>query len=502
MSQALLQPSDRRFSQWSGALASETFLRRRYFRDPALWGKDRLAEFMWSGQKNIMYSVRDNRRTAVASCHEIGKSFIAARLTCWWIDIHSPGKAIVVTSAPTARQVRTILWKEIGRAQSKGLAGRTNQTSWYITMPNGKEELVAFGMKPSDTDPAAFQGIHAEAVLVIFDESCGIPGDRAQATHSLWEAADSLIANDNSRFLAIGNPDDPQSYFADICKPGSGWNYLSISAWDSPNFSGEKIPESLKPLLIGRVYVEEKRRKWARDWVWTEDGKKVVPPEGKTVTDSNPLWQSKVLGVFPEISGEKSLIPLSWIRAAQTRELKPEGPNELGVDVGGGGDSSTIAHRLGPVVRIVHEDHNPNTMHTCGAVVTVRKETGATVAKIDRVGIGAGVSDRGKEMGEPFVGINVGEASNDPETFANLRAEYWWGIRERFESGDIDIDSDDDDLAAELCSIRFDRNSRGQIVIESKSQASSRGIPSPNRGDAVMLAFAKPRAVPKGGLVW
>ncbi|MGL1102700.1 hypothetical protein ACSTLM_00630, partial [Vibrio parahaemolyticus] len=82
-------------------------------------------------------------------CNGAGKSFISGRIACWWIESHAPGQAFVVTSAPTAKQVRAILWREITRAHAAhGYQGRTNQTEWHITLLNGHEELVAFGNKP------------------------------------------------------------------------------------------------------------------------------------------------------------------------------------------------------------------------------------------------------------------------------------------------------------------------------------------------------------------
>src|SRR6267142_87577 len=163
--------------------------RLQWLDDPVNFIEERCHEFLWSRQKQICQSLVDNRRTAVHSCHETGKSFLAARIAAWWLCAHKPGEAFVVSSAPTGRQVRTILWREIGRVHAKArLPGRTNQTEWLMEMPAGNEEIVAFGMKPDDMSPTAFQGIHAKFVLVIFDEACGI-------AKALWDAADSLVAN-------------------------------------------------------------------------------------------------------------------------------------------------------------------------------------------------------------------------------------------------------------------------------------------------------------------
>lgn len=465
--------------------------RRDYLEDPVRWSRERLGDTLWTGQQTIMRTIATNRRTAVKSCHEVGKSYIAASVVGWWLDVHAPGDAFVVTSAPTAAQVRAILWREIGRVHTRGkLRGRLNQTEWHLDMPGGKEELIAFGRKPDDYDPAAFQGIHAPYVLIVMDEACGIPA-------SLYEAADSLIANDNSKALAIGNPDDPTTEFFQICKPGSGWNVISIGAFDSPNFTGEPMPERVLQQLIGRTYVEEKRRKWAPSWTWTPDGRRIEPPENaKREESANPLWFSKVLGEFPTNAEAGGLLPISWVRAAQERTLSATGASELGVDVGGGGDSSTGCHRVGPVYRIKWEDKNPDTMQTCGQAIAVLRETGASIAKVDEIGIGRGVVDRAKELGQPFLGVNVGEGADDPEAYVNRRAELWWRVRERFERGDIDIDPLDEDLAAELVSIHYKRTSAGKIQIESKDEAKRRGVASPNRADALMLADAMPKYAP------
>jgi len=471
--------------------AVEAELRRRaWLQAPEDWVKERLGEFVWSKQKAILRSVAENRRTAVHSCHEAGKSFIASRIAGWWLDSHPPGTAFVVTSAATGDQVKAILWREIGRMHTKGgLAGRVNQSEWFMTIvqPNGnaKEELVAVGRKPSEYNPAAFQGIHARYVLVIFDEACGIPGGSSDKPHSLWEAADSLIANDDSRFLAIGNPDDPQSEFAEVCKPGSGWNVIGIDALDTPNFTGEYVPDDLRFLLIGKTWVEEKKRRWGED---------------------NPLYVSKIRGKFPSRTVD-GLIPIVWVIAAQKRVLEPGFPDELGVDVGAGGDKNTVARRRGPVVRIIRRDQEPDTMKSCGNLIADLASTGSSRAKVDKIGVGTGMVDRAIEQEAPVVGVNVGRAARDEKQYENVRAEGYWLLRERFQDGEIDIDPKDDDLAAQLVDLKFKRSSRGRIVIESKEEMKRRGRPSPDDADAVMLAFLPdellgPGAVQELGVLW
>lgn len=196
-------------------LACESELQRQYYlARPVEWARDRLGDFLWSGQRRIIESVRDHRKTSVATCHEVGKTRIAAVATGWWLDSFPPGDAYVVTTAPTARQVRAVLWREINRVHARGsLYGRTNQVEWLMVTPLGKEEQVAIGRKPDEYQVGSFQGLHQRYLLFIGDEACGIP-------LQLLIEAESLIANDNSKMLLIGNPDDPKTEFGRICKPG------------------------------------------------------------------------------------------------------------------------------------------------------------------------------------------------------------------------------------------------------------------------------------------
>lgn len=404
-------------------------------------------------------------------------SWCAARAVCWWLDTHPPGEAFVVTSAPTAAQVRAILWREIGRAHAKGkLSGRLNQTEWWMQPLEGNEEIVAYGRKPADMDPTSFSGIHARYVLVVLDEASGIPVQ-------LWEAADTLLTNDNARILAIGNPESGTE-FEEVCKPGSGWNVIHISYKDTPNFTGEVVPESIRDLLIGPTWVEERRKKWG---------------------ETNPLYIAKVLGLFPEIRTDGLFQP-KWISQAQRNTLEapstliPYIPNELGVDVGGGRDKSVIAHRLGSRVRIIHRDTNENTMTLLGHVIQKLRDTGATIAKVDRIGIGKGVCDRAAEIvktREPnwelcrkIVGVNVALPANNREEFINLRAESYWTVRERAETNTLDLDPLDDDLAAQLLDLKW-FPTLGRVQIESKKDIRKRGRQSPDDADAVMLSFLK-----------
>jgi len=118
-----------------------------YLNDPAGWANDRLGEFWWSGQREMAEMVVRNRYSAIKASQDVSKSHTMSRLACWWIDVHPPGKAFVVTTAPTTARVEAILWRYIGGAHRTGnLPGRvTLDAKWYIG-----QELVARPLRAGD----------------------------------------------------------------------------------------------------------------------------------------------------------------------------------------------------------------------------------------------------------------------------------------------------------------------------------------------------------------
>jgi predicted phage terminase large subunit-like protein len=438
-----------------------------YLTDPVGWVRDRLGEHLWSKQREIAESVVNHRRTAVKSCHNAGKSWIASRIAAWWIGVHPPGEAFVASTAPSYPQVHAILWEEIRKAAKVGAAhghpvpGRVLQSDEW-KLDDGT--LVGWGRKPADTDEHGFQGIHRRYVLVILDEACGIP-------RQLWTAVEAITTNADCRILAIGNPDDPNTEFGDVCKPGSGWNIIQISAFDTPNFTDEPFPEDLRPLMLDPGWVEDKKRRWGVD---------------------SPRYIAKIDGTFPDI-GVDTLFPPSLIEAAQQRALEPSGRAVLGVDVARYGTDRTVIYlRRGPVLRLLGESSKEPTTATTGRVIAARTHTGAGEIRVDGVGVGAGVVDQLAEQGQPVLDMQAGGKATEPDRFLNARAEWAWALRDLLESGQVDLDPADDDLAAQLGAIKYRYTSKGQIQIESKDEMRKRGLPSPDRADAAILTATSP----------
>jgi hypothetical protein len=49
-----------------------------------------------------------------------------------------------------------------------------------------------------------------------------------------------------------------------VCKPGSGWQVIRISAFDTPAYTDEEVPEELYADLLSAEWVDERKKRWAQ----------------------------------------------------------------------------------------------------------------------------------------------------------------------------------------------------------------------------------------------
>lgn len=460
-----------------------------YASDPVGWVRDRLDGFLWSKQVEILESVRDNRLTAVHSCHGAGKSKTAGVAAAWWIDTHPIGSAIVVSTAPSEAQVKGVLWQEIEAAHDAGdLPGKVNQHEWWVG-----RRLVGVGRKPADYSPGAdgeppqtFQGYHRNFVLVVIDEAGGIP-------EWLWDAVGKLTTQDDvpgisaGRILAIGNPDHEGSKFSKVCSAGSGWNVIHIDALATPNFTGEYVPAEIAARLVGQAFVDDRRREYGED---------------------SPRYVAEVRGLFPEDS-TSGIVPWSAVADCQgeqaTRRIgELRVPVELGIDVGAGGDRTVIRARRGMRAAEVWRIDTDDPEVVAQAVDDAQRATNATAVKVDAIGIGwATVGHvrarlRNRMANCVVVPVNVAQGSTALDTrgrprFANLRAQMWWEVgrmlsmERRWDLTDLDERTTDD-----LTAPRWFEDRLGRIQVESKDDVRRRLRRSTDDADALLLAFFDP----------
>ncbi len=432
---------------------------------PDLWVQETTNETPWRKQAEILRALAVNRRVAVASCNSAGKSWLAARAAGWFMLNFEP--AIVVTTAPTDRQVRRILWKEIhslhARAERQGnsLGGKLLAKAWEFD-----KEHFAFGFATRDYDPDAFQGIHSENIMVIVDEAAGI-------SEPIWEGIMSVVRGSNAKLLAIGNPTNLDgTFYRAFSSPG--WWTTHISAFETPNLQGQGV---VVPGLITEQDLEDAREDWG---------------------EGSFLWQARILGRFPD-KVEDTLISLSWLEAAANEEPERVGPVEVAADIARyGSDSTVFVARQGMNAFAGVEYSQLSTMETAGRLVNFVRKLNAAVLKIDGVGLGAGVVDRCRELltDIEILEMNAGEKPIDGSNYADAGTEWWHTLAKRLQTGNIGGKVfAEKRVMQELTTRRYKYLSDGRMKLESKEDIRKKGLKSPDWGDALAMVFAasKPR---------
>ena len=451
---------------------------RKKLQDPEYFTRKILNKTLWPVQAEILKSVRDTPRTAVRSCHGIGKTFTAAMCILWFLYTHP--KAIVLSTAPTWRQVEKLIWKEIRAAYREAvipLGGNLLPKAPELHLIH--DEWYAAGL--STNEPDRFQGFHEEHILVIVDEAAGV-------NLEIYEAIEGILTSSGARLLLIGNPTAIGTPFYDaFMKPG--YKTFHVSAYDTPNFTAcgitpediasdtwqDKAKEIPYPRLITPQWVSDRYKSWG---------------------ENSAPYQVRVMGNFPQ-QGEDTLIPLLWIELAMERwaDAEETEPVQIGVDVAAyGSDKTVIAVRKGQKLTELQVYSQKNTRETAGLVQAASREHNTRWIAVDEIGIGRGVVDSLEEDGYENAGVNVAERSTDSERWHNLRAELWCGLREQLDPEKEPIAlPPDDELLSELASVKYKVDARGAIQIESKDDMRKRLGHSPDRADAVVLAFSNTR---------
>jgi hypothetical protein len=498
-----------------------------------------IGETMWSKQRAVMEAIPNYKRVAVPSAFGTGKTHLAARAALWRSLVYPFGTSLTVTTATRFRQVVRQLWPHIRMAVAKAnLPLIADQTQLSAFDKNGTRVQIAYGFSAPPHDEAAVQGIHAPRLFIVVDEAGGI-------SRIIGAAMRGLLTGEDTRLLAIGNPptDDEGSWFEKLCEDEKVAT-IAISAYDAPLQTGERTqrcracPSEVPPHQLGVHLVDG-------DWI-----AETLADYG----DDAPFVTAKVHAKFPK-GGPSRVIPSDWIDLA-AREEDPEEfddsyvrlmdldlPDEsalgmrvqygawvrLGVDVAAdGGDEMVIARAVGDLGHIVHASTgsaNINAVDVAGKVLAeikranaLREALGTTAkvrVKIDGIGVGWGVAStleawRSEGIHDAeIVSVIVSEDTYRPDEGATLRPnrkrdEMWLTGRSLLQPdahtgvGSLRLILDKR-ARTQMAAPMYSTSSAGRTVIESKKHMKQRGVPSPDRAEAMLMAFYEPIPKKKGG---
>lgn len=488
-----------------------------YKRKPSTFIKEVLGCNIWEMQSNIIDAIFEYSQVAVKTCNATGKTYIAARIAVAYLFLHP--NSIVVTTAPTWKQVTNALWREIATAvkmskfkltdQQVTQAGLNLGTKWY-----------AIGV--STSTPDNMMGFHADNLLVIVDEAGGV-------NDLMFRGVKAITTNIHNKVLLIGNPTVAGGEFWRAFEPSSMYYQMTISAFDTPNMleNGIDNVETLMEIFTPPSGVDK-----LQHFKQVRNSLKLPYPElidPGTVyqraiewgTDSNG-WQALIMGEFPS-QAEQSLFPADLVYMAMQMngvddatgktyaELSgwdiPTGAFELGVDMARyGGDSTVATPRRGGWVDKQVVWNKTDLMTSADKILQLFDPLDFNArVDLDDTGNGGGTTDRLVQIknqtmlsGDPAHQYQIAaynfsskEMMSNPDKFHDITAELYWNLRTQFHNKKIALHYDEQ-LYNELISRRWRINpSSGKIQVESKDDYKKRtGGKSPDRSDSLALAFA------------
>lgn len=459
--------------------------------DPMFFPKQILGIKPWSRQRKAIKYVMDKNatynKTTIRGCHGFGKSFISGNIILQFLLTYKP--SIVLSTAPTFRQVEKAIWKEVRTSYNNAripLGGKLADGAPLLQIV--KDQWYAMGLSTSEGDK--FQGFHEENILVVVDEAAGVP-------ESIFVSIDALLTSANAKLLIIGNPTSTAGTFKKSFEE-TGWNKIAVSAFDTPNFTYYGITE--QDIKSGLWYEKMKAKDFKLPYPkmitpqWVEDKYKRWRP-------GSILYDSRVRGNFVD-AGSDTLIPLAWIEAAQSRweELEYGTETAIGVDVAEYGRDSSVAWvKSGRKLHPAKTFSKLPVMQLVGYLVILFNAQQASYINVDTIGVGTGVEGRLDELGIPTNRVNVAEGPGgvkEEETakFINKRAQFYWGLRELLDPENPNAIGlpQDDELVEELMATKYKINSSGKIQIIPKDDIKEIIGRSPDKADALMIACAPP----------
>lgn len=421
----------------------------------------------------ICRSVVENKRTAVASGHGIGKTGLSADAIHWFLATRA--NPAIVATANTEEQLTGKLWRELNLTNQK--AANKDWFEWkkatFTRFADVTAQAVALTW--SEQNSEAFAGTHAEDVLGVFDEASSIP-------KIIFTVFSGAMTTPGARWLAVGNSTRSEGHFYEcthgklrVLRPEDAmrghWHHFVVPSWASPFVTEEWVAE---------LEAAEGCKRDGDPLTWTD------------------TFRVRAAGLPPKTTADTFFIR-SIVDAAMQRELDmfDRWPLILGCDVGRG-DRSVMLPRRGRIVLPKVEIFNGMrttdfSRRIAEEIKFYRGEFGLDPQVVlEELGMGVGVVEALEDMGyaDQVWGINTGGSSSDPKLYLNLRCEMYALAKEWME--DVVMLPNLAPLTDDLMKIRRKPTANGQLKLETKDEMRRRGETSPDVGDAFALTFAMP----------
>ena len=412
-------------------------------------------------------------RMDVVSGHGVGKTVLCAWVTHWIMSTRPRARGTI--TANTFSQLSTKTWAAV-QAWARLLINRHwfRVTGDSMYFDGQKDSWAVSPQSCREENSEAFAGQHAadSCSFYVFDEASAIP-------EKIWEVAEGGLTDGEPMIFACGNPTRNTGKFQRISfgNERDRWTRFSVDSRNAKFTNKEQINE------------------WIADYGEDSDFVRV-----------------RVRGECPR-SGSSQLIASDVV--ATCRKYKAISyqhlPKILTVDVARfGDDRSVILSRQGRKAATVAKLRGLDTVQLAERVISAIQSERPDATVIDGDGLGAGVVDQIRHRGfrDGIFEFHGGGTPHDSAAHFNRRAEVWCKMRDWLTAG-AEI-PDDPEFAVDLTGVQYGYSSKQQIQLEKKEDMKSRGMASPDLGDALAMSFSvnvqpkptQPRPLPPRVGIW
>jgi hypothetical protein len=440
------------------------FVRQVFKAEPDVW------------QADVLRSLLTDKRIAMSACKGPGKSTTQAWCGWWILTCHIDAQGIACSI--TADNLRDGLWKELAVWHAKSellqaaftinaerIASRERPKTWWLSARSFAQQADA------SQQANTLAGLHAKTVFVLLDEVGDYPT-------GVLPAAEGIFANKGDAWLIVGgNPTTVGGPLHRICT-------TDAKSWKVVYVTGDPDDHKRSP----RIDLQ-----WAKDEI-AKNGR------------DNPWVMVNILGLFPP-TGSDQLVSVNLVIQAMARDL-PALSYQTDARVWGldpsrfGDDEAVLARRQGVLARRMLAWRNLDGTRLGDAVAALildaeKEKEPPDCVFVDVGGVGSSCYDRLVHLGYDDIvqPVDFGGGANDPR-YLNKRVEMW-SLMADWLKGMPACLPNDPTLQGELTGPRYwfrVVNKRTAFVLESKDEMKKRGVPSPNRADALALTFAAPVA--------
>lgn len=487
-------------------LGHKTSLVGVYDNRPVDYIREVLGLYLTPDQEEIANMIpKPPHKGLVRAGHSVGKTHICAALVNWWFDTYDPG--LCLTTAPTDRQVKDLLWKEVRIQRANAVDPRARKGFNGPKEPRLETRADHFAQGFTARDGSRFVGWHGAAVLIIFDEAVGI-------APIFWEAVEPMLGGARYGFLGVYNPTDQSStVFQEEKEPGYH-PVKTMSCVDHPNIKAglEGKPPPV-PNAITLPRLKAMLEKWCTP-IKSHLATNLDVKLGDTWYRPGPIAESRLLGRWPT-QAINSIWSESLFDAILKLKLPLFGMLQIGCDVARYGDDNTDIHVRKGGCSLWHESHNgwgedqtldrleqlAHEWSTWSNNQKLEKERPIRAKEVpiavDDTGLGGGVVDFGKRHGFNLIGVNAAQAAPDPNEYPNLRSALWFDFAHEAMLGNISFKilqencpDEVKELRKQMMAPRYRLDARGRRVVEAKDETKLVLKQSPDGADAVNLSYA------------